>query len=512
MEESKTSIQVNKTYVDDGFIRKYGSSAATVLRLATACGITGTRRIVIADSWFAGMQSVAGLRDHGLHFIGLLKTSHSGFPKDEMTQLLLEDDKSRGDWCVMRHKMSNGQFIWGGAWRGKSDKLKGKKKRNNFVSPFIFTDCTTSLRGVDARKRRHNPDGTPAPAKWIKRPQFVEDFYTGMPATDISNKDRQSCYSAAEFYKTSNARQKHLYHIVSFWATNAYNSHRTFTPKYIQHRGKNRERRNWLESLILLGLFEQEDPGDCGSMSLQSNASYCSMYSRDATNTSILNREEEYFRGYDCYQHPMMRFSDVTKNICNQQKCVMCLKMKVSRKTIYFCGTCAVFSEEEQERIISKHAYCIDHFSIHVANCQRYAVTFNTHLVPFWAQRQLPMRGQQSVTIDEVRKLMSVINLGMESRTGKGKCKGRKGRVFSKKRRKDVPPCSVDVETSDGAMDQRDLGNYSVCSSLTSGGVSRKMLASIPQGATMSFYNGKGSTKKGHFKKQMLDEKKLKEK
>ena len=58
------------------------------------------------------------------------------------------------------------------------------------MSTFIASDCTTTLIGPPAEKKRHTPDGRRAPSICVKRPKLVFDYCNGMPGTDIVNRNR----------------------------------------------------------------------------------------------------------------------------------------------------------------------------------------------------------------------------------------------------------------------------------------------------------------------------------
>lgn len=49
------------------YAKEYGKAAAQVLRLCKLAGIFGSKRKVIADSWFANLSLLRGLRANGLH-------------------------------------------------------------------------------------------------------------------------------------------------------------------------------------------------------------------------------------------------------------------------------------------------------------------------------------------------------------------------------------------------------------------------------------------------------------
>ena len=68
---------------------------------------------------------------------------------------------------------------------------KIKDKKSNFLSYFLAIGCVTTLPDIPADKKRHYPNGTISPSKFINRYKFLEEYYDGMPACDIVNRNAQ---------------------------------------------------------------------------------------------------------------------------------------------------------------------------------------------------------------------------------------------------------------------------------------------------------------------------------
>ena len=114
---------------------------------------------MIADSWFANMSLYRGLRKIDLHLIGIIKQGDGGFPNNGLCKVLDSDEKPRGSHVTAITEIDNEKVIVV-AWKGKSDKSKkNKNKRKFWMSTFIASNCTTTLPGDPAEKRRHIPDG-----------------------------------------------------------------------------------------------------------------------------------------------------------------------------------------------------------------------------------------------------------------------------------------------------------------------------------------------------------------
>ena len=78
------------------------------------------------------------------------------------------------------------------AYHEKYDnRKKAKSKKANFISYLLATDCVTTLPGIPEEKKLNYPDGTRSRSKFINRCKFVEEYYDGMPASDIVNRNAQ---------------------------------------------------------------------------------------------------------------------------------------------------------------------------------------------------------------------------------------------------------------------------------------------------------------------------------
>ena len=78
------------------------------------------------------------------------------------------------------------------AYRAKSyNGKKAKAKKANFLGYFLATDCVTTLPGIPVENKQHDPDRKIAPSKFINRCKFVEEYYDGIPDSDIVNRTVQ---------------------------------------------------------------------------------------------------------------------------------------------------------------------------------------------------------------------------------------------------------------------------------------------------------------------------------
>ena len=70
-------------------------------------------------------------------------------------------------------------------WHGKESQTDQKKKKAYWMSTFIALDCTTTLPGDPAEKKRHDANGRRVTSAFVPQPKLVQLYYDGMPGTDI---------------------------------------------------------------------------------------------------------------------------------------------------------------------------------------------------------------------------------------------------------------------------------------------------------------------------------------
>ena len=111
------------------------------------------------------------LRKNGLYAICMIKTMHSGFPKKQLVQKLDTEKRAAHVVAVLEDSISEKLISVG--WRGKSDWLKGKKRKNHYISTFLSSECTTNLPEIQTEKKRHNTSHETVQSVFVPRPQLV---------------------------------------------------------------------------------------------------------------------------------------------------------------------------------------------------------------------------------------------------------------------------------------------------------------------------------------------------
>ena len=392
-------------YVRD-LMKEYGKAASVVLRLCKKAKIEGSNRIVIADSWFANLSLYRGVRKYGLHLIGMIKQGDGGFPKEGLCKILDDEKLERGSHVTATTTIEREQVI-AVAWKGKSDKAKkSKSKRKFWVSTFIASDCTTTLPGNKAEKKRHTPEGTRAESVFVKRPKLVEEYYNGMPGTDIVNRNAQFLIGLEEAIRTRDIHKRMCCTILGTWMANAYGMAMRF---FSSRKKMNMSTANFVREVILEGLFEynklplqmvnrnilanenetlstmnqstsiqnqsNNEMTSLGPLTIPSLPEQSNVVIDNGASTVQSVNEMIDSRAIDPFVHTMQRFDELT-GVTRQQRCVMCIQEKRRTMTSYYCSLCCVTAVRDEERRPPKHAYCINPkyncFARHTARCYRH--------------------------------------------------------------------------------------------------------------------------------------------
>ena len=368
-----------KTPYTRELMKEYGKAASVVLRLCKMAGIEGSNRIVIADSWFANLSLFRGLRMLGLHLLGMIKQGDGGFPKLGLCKLLDKDEKARGSHVTAVTEI-NLQKVIALAWKGKSDKGNKGRKKKFWMSTFIASDCTTTLPGTGAEKKRHTKDGKRAASVFVPRPKLVEAYYNGMPGTDIVNRNAQFLIGVEEAVRTNDIHKRMCCTVLGTWMANAYGM---AMKNYSDERKAGISIASFTKDVILQSLFppQQQDTSRYTSGDSVSSISHCSTIPEQravgtvpgaiATPAPLGTSIDRM--AIDPYVHTMHRFADRDVGCVRQQRCVMCHQEGRRQTTTFYCSLCTVTANKESDRKPSKHAYCIkpeyNCFARHIAQC-----------------------------------------------------------------------------------------------------------------------------------------------
>ena len=326
--------------------------------LVLSCGLAcvrkpwkGTNRIVVGDSWFAGLKTLRALKkEHGLYFVGMVKTNTSGFPKK-----WLQDScgTTRGDYVSALTEEGDAFAI------GHNDKCV----------KTLIANCSTTLIGKPARKKRHDPKGKRLPDRLIPTPMVENEYYEAMPAVDINNHKRQggiAVESALRLHGPDAWWRRVFACVLGTSETNAQMAGAAF---YSSMYGEMRHKRfAEILAMQLMGYSmedidddddDDDDGDDAPHRVTMSSGCGASSGVHAIGKFTDLNSGEPLDKGGRAYVKG--------KDFCKQQKCVYCLRVKnVHKLTSWYCKLCAATAGGP-----SQAALCVSHdcqcFAEHIA-------------------------------------------------------------------------------------------------------------------------------------------------
>lgn len=178
----------------------YKYHAAIILRLCEP--YFSSKRIVVADAAFGGVQSAVALLDHGLHLLGVVKTCSKGYPVKAFTHLKENDiSNKRGQHHAFTAKVStaNGekQKLMAVVWCPKDDRQM----------KFIAT-CSNTMPGVSMNVVRYKMIEVgdlrmrQTVYKEIPRPVVLNELYDDFGKVDLHDRYRQGYLAMERAWKT----------------------------------------------------------------------------------------------------------------------------------------------------------------------------------------------------------------------------------------------------------------------------------------------------------------------
>jgi hypothetical protein len=217
--------------------------------------------VVCADSAFASVATATALlREHGMYFMGLVKTAHARFPKKYFSDVVTAE---RGASIILTTTVTGGEqdvdvdaTLWDdtGMYGGK---VTGKRK-------MLVATCGVTTAGTPHRKKRftRGPDGeTVTTFKEVKRPKNVEEYFGAAATIDVHNHHRQSALALEEAWRTTTWWHRVFATIVGVTETDAYLAYNRW-----EHPERRLTHRQFTES-VAIGLmrYEEEDEEEGGA-------------------------------------------------------------------------------------------------------------------------------------------------------------------------------------------------------------------------------------------------------
>jgi hypothetical protein len=188
------------------FVGQYSSAGTSaIIRLAKAANVCNTSKVIVADSAFASVKTARACLEHGLHFIGLVKTAHSLYPKKFLNAVQLE----RGETYTMECKEEK---LIAHTW--------ADKKRKSFVST-----CGVTTDGQDYCRQRFQYNEQTGKMyrteRRVKRSRLAQDYFENATSIDLHNRYRAH-FGLELTLKTRSWEKRMFSALLGMVLTNAY--------------------------------------------------------------------------------------------------------------------------------------------------------------------------------------------------------------------------------------------------------------------------------------------------
>jgi hypothetical protein len=184
-----------------------GRNVSTACTLRLVHNWRGRGHILLADSWFASVETAVALKSIGVDFIGPVKTATRKFPKR-----YLQDKEGlpltvRGEWRAFTADVSEehtgGHQLWAVVWNEPGPAKPSKPRK------VLIATCGTTTIGAPAVRRRRQlqrqPDGSLSVRmynKLVPRPDVAQTYFQNANAIDKSNRDAQDGIRTERVIKT----------------------------------------------------------------------------------------------------------------------------------------------------------------------------------------------------------------------------------------------------------------------------------------------------------------------
>ena len=210
------------------FCDQYGKSVALTLRMCKK--FFGSKRVIIADSWFGSVANAIALFTKGLYCVMNVKTATTNFPKDALMEEVGEI-KGKTAEAKQQRKERRGKSI---AFTQKVE-VGGDRTVNLLVAghnkkvPLLLV-CTafTMLPGSDHNKtwKVNQADGSvEIHSLRTEQPEVHALYRLWMNIVDLHNKLRQGVVSMADVWATTAWPKRHFAEGLGFWEVNVYKAY-----------------------------------------------------------------------------------------------------------------------------------------------------------------------------------------------------------------------------------------------------------------------------------------------
>jgi hypothetical protein len=205
------------------YVEDYQATTACMVRMLAALSLGENslppdkklQRVVFGDSWFASYETMKGLREKlGLHFVGVIKTTHKEYPIEQCRWCLVGED--RGKYVVFKAVEENN--VWAVGWSDIHFKT------------YICTHGDSHL-GELAEKKQQRADGRNYRIE-VDRPCVVEDYQKNKGYIDRHNRYRQNILGLYKLWRTKKWQVRVLLEIFGIALVDSFLLTRKFVPRW----------------------------------------------------------------------------------------------------------------------------------------------------------------------------------------------------------------------------------------------------------------------------------------
>jgi len=326
---------------------KFGSSitktTACVMRLTEKLhdqtGAFGRQRVVIGDSWFAGVATAVALRAKQLYFVGPVKTNKKDFPFDELNRAVGEE---RGSSASM-HATISGVALLAVGWRRR----KAYKKRGKWVTGIyhMISTCSLPSPGPAAKFKRHSKDGKRVRDYVVERPLVFHLYHAIMPMVDQHNARRQGYLGLERAFGTRSAWMRFFCSWFGVIVINAFLLCKYFAAP--TNPLKNMPQKEWVKKLAMEMMAYEKTTA--------------------AAEASVPEAAAEKQLPFDFIKSPRQQRCK-TPNCKGKTElvCANCVGADKNKDAVSSYAFCATFFERKQAESGSKKRGCM---ALHAASC-----------------------------------------------------------------------------------------------------------------------------------------------
>jgi hypothetical protein len=207
------------------------------------------KRLLVGDSWFVGHATAKALLEKpGVHFVGSVKTAHSGHPIYQLRWDLSKTE--RGDHVM--HELEGEEHVHAVGWN------------DHHFKTFITTG-SVSAAGTNAKRERQTDEGQTL-CKKVKRPKLMQDHHEARGQVDLHDNSRQGQLRLEKFWRTHKLNSRVTTSILSSSMVDAFRAwERHFPPSEAGRlEGDAGSRLKAFVARVIDETLPKDDDGDVG--------------------------------------------------------------------------------------------------------------------------------------------------------------------------------------------------------------------------------------------------------